>query len=388
MDRRRNDIERYLRGEMTPAEMHALEREAMKDPFLAEALEGIEETGTETFLFDLRELHHTVHQRTRKSRPKFISMWNWSIGIAAGLVVTTLAAVYIISGVQAEREALAMKSPKSSEQPAPPVAQENADMATPEENPEAEVTASPDSGASSAQPDNPATTPDGEPAEEVTFEMDDTRVTPPIHARGYELTIPDTTRMIAGRVFSSEDGAALPGVTVVIPGSGITTSTDGSGNYTIPLVSPDQQLVFGFIGMENKTVVPGNQMHLDVTLDPDLSQLSEVVVIDYADTDTAHQCAEPAGGQPALVKYFEERMHYPEQALANKVEGKVTIEFTVGTDGVLRDFHVLKGIGFGCDDEAIRLLREGPAWAPSKKGTEPVAEKVTVQLKFSLPAKP
>lgn len=381
MDRRRNDIERYLRGEMTAAEMHALEREAMKDPFLAEALEGIEETGAETFLFDLRELHHTVHQRTRKSRPKFISMWNWSIGIAAGLVVTTLAAVYIIYGVQTERETLSMKSP---EQPAPPVAQENANAETPGEKPMPDVAASRDTVLPSARADSPA--PEEEHAQPAA-EMDDTLITPPIHARGYELAIPDTTRMIAGRVFSSEDGAALPGVTIAIPGSGITTSTDASGNYTIPLIKPEQQLVFGFIGMENKTVVPGNQLRLDVTLNPDLSQLSEVVVIDYADTDSAHQCAEPAGGQPALAKYFEERMHYPEQAIANKVEGKVTIEFTVGPDGVLRDFHVLKGIGFGCDDEAIRLLREGPAWAPSKRGREPIAEKVTVQLKFSLPGK-
>ena len=57
MRNRKSDIEKYLRGELSPAEMHALEKEALKDPFLAEALEGVEQTGADNFLYDLHGIN-------------------------------------------------------------------------------------------------------------------------------------------------------------------------------------------------------------------------------------------------------------------------------------------------------------------------------------------
>src|SRR5688572_10091572 len=104
MGKRANDIERYLKGEMTPAEMHALEKAALKDPFLSVALEGVEQAGKDSFLFDLHELHTTFHQRNHPRKPKFISMWNWSLGIAAGLLLLAVSGVYIISSISQKPE--------------------------------------------------------------------------------------------------------------------------------------------------------------------------------------------------------------------------------------------------------------------------------------------
>ena len=149
------------------------------------------------------------------------------------------------------------------------------------------------------------------------------------------------------------------------------------------------RLTFNFIGMEQVEITPHDGDDINVELNPDLSQLSEVVVIGYGDTDknVRRELAEPTGGKDAFEDYLEKSLKYPEHALQNGVEGRVTIGFTVGTDGNLAEFQVLKGIGYGCDDEAIRLVREGPAWKPSRRNAQPVTEKVKLRLKFSIPKK-
>ena len=123
---------------------------------------------------------------------------------------------------------------------------------------------------------------------------------------------------------------------------------------------------------------------------PDYESLSEVVVTGAGAKETGqrtYNLAQPQGGRDAYSKYLEQKLIYPEQALKNEVEGRVTIQFTVDDKGRLSNFKVLNSLGFGCDDEAIRLIREGPAWFPSRKNDKPVAEEVKVGLKFDIPNK-
>lgn len=399
MDRRRNDIERYLRGEMSPAEMHSLEREALRDPFLAEALEGIDQTGTEHFLLDLKELHHTVHQRTRNQRPAFISMWNWSIGIAAGLILIGLAAVYIISDAQRRQDGLlAMKKEeeKRTKETAPipdSVASGPFPAAIPDDATQGEEAKQ---QARSGRPaaESPTANSRGARENEAVKETD-VDDADPIGDRIFALEEPveneslegEPAMTISGTVISAEDSQPIPGVSVRVKGTDKTTSTDAEGRYKIEVPDPKQSLVFNFIGMTPEEVSPLGKLNLDVTLEPDMTALSEVVVIGYGDEGDgpSRQYPEPQGGKRALEKYLSEKMLYPRQALEHKVEGKVTVQFTVAPDGTLRDFQVLKGLGFGCDDEAIRLLKEGPAWSPSRKDAQPIAGKVRVRVKFSLP---
>ena len=133
---------------------------------------------------------------------------------------------------------------------------------------------------------------------------------------------------------------------------------------------------------------------LDVQLDADISELSEVVVVGYgADGSlrsagpTVMELATPEGGRKAFKQYLEKNLHYPEQALKNEVEGKVTIQFSIGMTGQLTDFRVIKGIGFGCDEEVIRLIKAGPKWQPTKKNEEPIKDRVRVRMRFALPKK-
>ena len=75
-------------------------------------------------------------------------------------------------------------------------------------------------------------------------------------------------------------------------------------------------------------------------------------------------------------------MRYPQQALQSKVKGKVTIEFTVASDGTLHDFSVMKSLGYGCDEEVTRLVKEGPKWSPSTEDNVAIESNVKVKMKF------
>lgn len=76
-----------------------------------------------------------------------------------------------------------------------------------------------------------------------------------------------------------KDGQTLPGVSVVIKGTSLGGATDIDGKYrfTVPLAK-DMVLVFSFVGMETKEVVYNGESTLDVTLDPDVTEMAEVVV--------------------------------------------------------------------------------------------------------------
>ncbi|MEK7253836.1 MAG: TonB family protein [Bacteroidota bacterium] len=72
--------------------------------------------------------------------------------------------------------------------------------------------------------------------------------------------------------------------------------------------------------------------------------------------------AEPEGGFANLEKHIKNNLRYPTAAAQNNIEGEVTLSFRFKTDGIPTDFRVEKSLGFGCDEEAERLLRTGPRW--------------------------
>ena len=90
------------------------------------------------------------------------------------------------------------------------------------------------------------------------------------------------------------------------------------------------------------------------------------------------------GGQSALGKYLGSRLRYPAGARQNKIQGKVYIGFIVEKNGSLVDFRVVKGIGGGCDEEAIRVLRSSPSWRPGMASGKPVRTSYVLPITFQL----
>lgn len=87
------------------------------------------------------------------------------------------------------------------------------------------------------------------------------------------------------------------------------------------------------------------------------------------------------GGYEELMKYLRKNLRYPNLAKESGIQGRVFVAFVVETDGSVTDVQILRGIGGGCDEEAIRVVNNMPRWEPGKQ------RNVTVRVRFNLPIK-
>ena len=92
----------------------------------------------------------------------------------------------------------------------------------------------------------------------------------------------------------------------------------------------------------------------------------------------------PKGGMTAFYKYVSETIKYPSQARRMGVEGKVFVQFVVDQNGNLTNVQAIKGIGAGCDDEAVRILENSPKWNPGKQRGRPVKVRMVLPITFKL----
>lgn len=92
----------------------------------------------------------------------------------------------------------------------------------------------------------------------------------------------------------------------------------------------------------------------------------------------------PKGGMAAFYEYVAKKLKYPAQARRMGIEGRVFVEFVVDKDGTITDVKAIKGIGAGCDEEAIRVIQEAPAWNPGKQRGRPVKVRMILPITFKL----
>ena len=90
------------------------------------------------------------------------------------------------------------------------------------------------------------------------------------------------------------------------------------------------------------------------------------------------------GGLEALYKYLSGNIHYPVDAKKNNIQGKVFLSFVVDNDGSITNVRVVRGIGSGCDEEALRVIKSSPKWVPGKIYGIPVRVQYAVPISFSL----
>lgn len=95
--------------------------------------------------------------------------------------------------------------------------------------------------------------------------------------------------------------------------------------------------------------------------------------------------AEFIGGVPSLLKHLQKNLRYPESAQRANAQGKVYVQFTVHPDGTLNDFNVLKGIGFGCDEEAVRVIQlSSGKWKSGKRRGKEAKTRFTLPISYVL----
>ena len=100
--------------------------------------------------------------------------------------------------------------------------------------------------------------------------------------------------------------------------------------------------------------------------------------------DMLQRYPEFPGGIEAFMKFLRKNLRYPAQAVDEGITGKVFVNFVIEKDGRLTDIKILRGIGYGCDEEAIRVLKKSPAWSPGFQNDRTVRVLYTIPLMFHL----
>jgi periplasmic protein TonB len=80
--------------------------------------------------------------------------------------------------------------------------------------------------------------------------------------------------------------------------------------------------------------------------------------------------------------YVAKNLRYPEKAKNEQIEGRVSVRFIVEENGKITDVKAVRGIGFGCDEEAVRVIAGMPDWKPGRQGGKPVAVPFTIPVVF------
>jgi TonB family protein len=93
------------------------------------------------------------------------------------------------------------------------------------------------------------------------------------------------------------------------------------------------------------------------------------------------------GGEGKLFEFIENNLVYPQQAIDAGVEGWVVVGFYIEKDGTVSDAEVLRGIGYGCDEEALRVVGLMPKWRPGAQGGTKIRVSMMLPIKFALSKK-
>ncbi len=148
----------------------------------------------------------------------------------------------------------------------------------------------------------------------------------------------------------------------------------------IQIVSNQEEIV---IELEIEDMEIDIDTKIDIVI-PIIEDLPEEEVVEEEIFTIVEKMPEYPGGIQELFKYLGETMEYPDMAKDAKIEGKVYITFVVDKDGSITGVKVLRGIGGGCDEEAIRVVRDMPRWNPGKQRGKPVRVQYNLPINFIL----
>ncbi|WP_266368913.1 TonB family protein [Tellurirhabdus rosea] len=417
-----DDLRRYRAGLLDAAERHRVERLLLREPLYDEALDGFEALAqagrpVNPALADLRQrLHRRVAQPTKERR--LLPVW-WAMAASVCLLIGVYFFLYQkpdASQNQARqhepRPERAPVSPAPSAGPPPEIARQ-ADPDQPRAKRSRQRPArfsaeriarneAPPAGyprADAATPSAAPTRPDSGMRDAVVIadspQKEARSAAPnalmpqkaPLAAR--KLAPPAAGRALQGRIVDGQTGQPLAGVVVTLPDKRRGTVTDADGRFQLPdSLTAGTQLTAGILGFETKSFTPADLRAGDVALQPSVQSLNEVVVTGYgtqarkAITGAVTRTTSPASQPEEFRQFVRQHKKMPASATEAGISGTVRLRFRVRKDGRIGRIRVISGLGYGCDEEAVRLLREGPRWQPASRKSRPVAGWAEVTIPF------
>lgn len=105
-------------------------------------------------------------------------------------------------------------------------------------------------------------------------------------------------------------------------------------------------------------------------------------------TYVGDQIPEFPGGVKGIHQFLTDSIRYPLEAQVQKISGKVFVAFVIDATGQVKDVHIAKGIGGGCDEEAVRVIKSMPRWKPAVQNGKNIPVRYSIPIIFLPPLSP
>ena len=336
----------YIQGLRKGKEAHRLEKESMKDPFLADAIDGYNQVEG-NHEQRIEKLRIQISARSTKKRNTYAIIPQKEIALVPTKTKTDSTPISPVSMKQADKKDIIAKSRTTISKPpsAPittmPMEEETSDQMVAATDEEVIMT----TGAS-----------DPESVKKM---------------RIAKMAVIPTNDIIKGKV-TDQKGEPLIGASVMYKGTNIGTVTDVNGEFSLLKKAENKQLTAQYIGYDPVEVPVDTSRTMLIAMNEDQKGLSEVVVVGHGVNKKANKdnTPQPVDGKRKYLKYLKKNLVRPTDETCAQVKGKVVLTFLVNRDG--RPFHikVKKSLCESSDKEAIRLVQEGPDWTYGNKQAE------------------
>lgn len=437
---------KYFKGLLSGKDQHILEKKMMQDKFEMEAFEGMSSIGPIDLESDIADLQLKIDRRTKSKKKRLMPMLRYAAAAAILIAVGSIALLVKKPGINktelaqqtelidsaeikpvelseiqddtvkpAIAQIIKTKKQKSSsekviekhEKPAH-VKRETIDQLSRkqenirfyEEQPQEDISQIVDKGSDGSGTVSGTVTGAGQIPQRM--QTGTTRI-PELESIAYNKQIETNTSTIKGRVMDAGYEEPLPGVNVVVKGTNYGTITDLEGNFSIDVPAGQKNtLEFASIGYMQEEIDVEDEKSIDVELVEDIVALNEVVVVGYGvqkKTDITDSVStadfeeiaegqyipivlpEPMGGMIEFKKYIKQNIRYNNLPAYDKNK-IVRLEIEVTSTGEISDIRVKKSPGIEFEEEAIRLIKDGPEWEPGTRNGIPADHEIIVKIRF------
>lgn len=378
----------YIRGARKGKEAHRLEKEAMRDPFLADALEGYSRVGNGADE-QIEELRRRIRARAVRKR-NHVVVWS----IAASLLIGVCIGSYFLF----QEKPLSDEARMAMEQAVHPKPLSVYEEEKKDELAEAVIkdSAGPSKKlisenkkkkmlASSSEVPQVMTQELMEEALEATIDDEPSAMDKKMVMRASVANDSSFNAKVAvvGKVrgkVTDPSGEPLVGATVRVKGTNQGTISDENGDFTLK-TDGNRELSVDYIGYESVILPADTTKDLLIAMNVDDATLDEVVVVGYGSQPKSSVTGaimslkmsgtpQPSIGRKAFRRYLKENLVYPSDKECARAKGKVILTFRVDKDGRPESISVKKGLCASADKEAIRLIEEGPDWTIGDESVE------------------
>jgi len=378
----------YIRGARKGKEAHRLEKEAMRDPFLADALEGYSRVGNGADE-QIEELRRRIRARAVRKRNHAVV---WSI--AASLLIGVCIGSYFLF----QEKPLSDEARMAMEQAVHPKPLSVYEEEKKDELAEAVIkdSAGPSKKLISENKKKKMLAPSSEVPQVMTQELMEEALEATIDDEPSAMDKKMVMRAsvandssfnakvaVVGKVrgkVTDPSGEPLVGATVRVKGTNQGTISDENGDFTLK-TDGNRELSVDYIGYESVVLPADTTKDLLIAMNVDDATLDEVVVVGYGSQPKSRVTGaitslkmsgtpQPSIGRKAFRRYLKENLVHPSDKECARAKGKVILTFRVDKDGRPESISVKKGLCASADKEAIRLIEEGPDWTIGDESVE------------------